>query len=123
MMAVIVSCRPAVVALALSLAPTPAFARDVSPLTDAGAATAGLIKFYGDRCGRHQGYFLTRTAFAFIATAARAKPSMVHAGYTTEAHMPTQSCAGAYEHNIGPRGVVSTAVGFAIMRSKRSAAE
>jgi hypothetical protein len=105
------------VTLALMLAATPVFAQGISPLSDAGAATAGLIRFYGERCKAERGYSLTAQAMAFINDAKSARPATFRAGYTSEAHMPTQDCAGAYEHNLGPGGVGSTAVGFTIMRS------
>jgi hypothetical protein len=102
---------------AFLLAAAPAFAQGISPLSEAGAATAGLIQFYGERCKAKRGYALTGQAIAFVNDAANARPAMFRAGYASEAHMPTQNCAGAYEHNFGPGGVGSTAVGFTIMRS------
>jgi hypothetical protein len=110
-------CRGAAMMPALLLAAAPAFAQGMSPLSDAGAATAGLIQFYGERCKARGGYALTGQAIAFVNDAKSARPAMFHAGYASEAHMPTQNCAGAYEHNLGPGGVGSTAVGFTIMRS------
>jgi len=103
--------------LAVSLSVTPVSAQGISPSSDAGAAAAGLIQFYGERCKAGRGYSLTSQARAFVNNAANARPAMFHAGYTSEAHMPTQNCAGAYEHNLGPGGVGSTALGFTIMRS------
>jgi len=100
---------------AFLLAAMPAVAQGISPSSEAGAATAGLIQFYGERCGR--GYSLTGRAVAFVNDAANARPAVFRAGYASEAHMPTQNCAGAYENNFGPGGVGSTAVGFTIMTS------
>jgi hypothetical protein len=94
-----------------------AYARDLSPFTNEGAATAGLIRFYSQRCGGERGYSITPRAAAFVVSAARAKPAIFHDGYATESHMPMQNCAGAYDYNLGPRGVVSIAIGFTIMRS------
>jgi hypothetical protein len=96
---------------------TSAHARDLRPFTDEGAATAGLIQFYSERCGGEARYFVTSRALAFINNAASANPTMFHNGYATEAHMPTQNCSGAYDYNFGPRGVISTAIGFTIMGS------
>lgn len=113
-------CKRTVIATTLLLVGNiPADARELSPLTDAGAATAGLIQFYSQRCGGEPGYALTSRAFAFVNSAARAKPQMFHEGYASEAHMPMQNCAGAYDYNLGPGGVVSTAIGFTVMRSGR----
>jgi hypothetical protein len=109
--------RGAIMTSALLLATAPGFAQSISPSSDAGAATAGLIQFYGERCKAKRGYALTDQAVAFVNDAANARPATFRAGYTSEAHMPTQDCAGAYEHNLGPGGVGSTAVGFTIMRS------
>lgn len=68
-----------------------AHARDLNPSTDEGAAAAGLIQFYSQRCGGGSpGYFLTSRALAFVNTAASARPRTFHAGYATEARMPTQ---------------------------------
>jgi len=105
----------AAIASVFLLAATPAFAQGISPSSEAGAATAGLIQFYGERCRR--GYALTGRAAAFVNDAANARPAVFRAGYASEAHMPTQNCAGAYENNFGPGGVGSTAVGFTIMTS------
>jgi hypothetical protein len=108
--------RHAIWASALLLAvETSAYARGLSPLTDEGAAAAGLIQFYSQRCGREPGYSLTSRALAFIDNAASGNPAMFYRGYATEAHMPTQNCTGAYDYNLGPRGVVSSAIGFTIM--------
>jgi hypothetical protein len=96
---------------------TYAYARDLNPFTDEGAATAGLIRFYSQRCGNHPGYFLTPRALAFVNTAASVRPGTFHAGYATEARMPTQDCAGAYAYNLGPKGVISTAAGFTILQA------
>jgi hypothetical protein len=96
---------------------TSAYARDLNPFTDEGAAAAGLIQFYSQRCGSGPGYFLTSSALAFVHAAANARPKTFHAGYATEAHMPTQDCAGAYAYNLGPKGVISTATGFTILQA------
>ena len=88
--------RTQLIAAALLLAVgTSAHARNLNPLTDEGAAAAGLIRFYSQRCGN--GYVLTSRALAFIKNAASARPGTFHAGYATEARMPTQDCAGAYD--------------------------
>ena len=95
-----------------------AHARDLNPSTDEGAAAAGLIQFYSQRCGGGSpGYFLTSRALAFVNTAASARPRTFHAGYATEARMPTQDCDGAYAYNLGPKGVISTATGFTILQA------
>jgi hypothetical protein len=107
----------AAITSAFLLTAAPAFAQGISPSSDAGAATAGLIRFYGERCRGERGYSLTAQARAFVNNAANARPAIFRAGYTSEAHMPTQNCAGAYENNFGPGGVGSKAVGFTIMRS------
>jgi hypothetical protein len=106
---------------AFLLTAAPAFAQGISPSSDAGAATAGLIQFYGERCGTRRGYSLTGRAVAFVSDAASTRPAMFHAGYANEARMPSQNCVGAYELNLGPGRVASTAIGFTIMISARSA--
>ena len=108
--------RTQLMAAALLLAvSTSAHARNLNPFTDEGAAAAGLIRFYSQRCGN--GYFLTSRALAFVNDAASARPATFHAGYATEARMPTQDCAGAYDYNLGPKGVISNAAGFTILQA------
>ena len=109
----------AAITSAFLLTAAPAFAQGISPSSDAGAATAGLIQFYGERCGV-SGAIRSRPRRAFVNNAANARPAIFRAGYASEAHMPTQNCAGAYENNFGPGGVGSTAVGFTIMTIRRT---
>jgi hypothetical protein len=104
-----------IAATLLLVVSTSAHARNLNPFTDEGAAAAGLIQFYSHRCGH--GYFLTSRALAFVNNAAGARPGTFQAGYATEARMPTQDCAGAYDYNLGPKGVISNAAGFTILQA------
>lgn len=109
--------RRLVVAAALLLsAGTFADAGSLAAFSEEGAAAAGLIQFYARRCTGRRGYSLTSRAASFVADAAGAWPATFHAAYASEAQMPSQNCVGAFNYNFGPRGVVSKALGFAVMQ-------